>query len=91
MYNWDDYLNEVVGVYNETVHASTGVTPYQLLTGHEKSTPLGFYFPEFLPRKFRNEHDYVNETIQRQQQMHQLVRHNTKQAQRRQKNTLIDV
>ena len=34
---WDRYLEEVVGIYYFTVHATAGVTPYKLLTsGREK-------------------------------------------------------
>ena len=83
--DWDEMLDEVTGVYNATVHASTGVTPYQILTGREKTTPLGYYFPEFLQKKFRSKQDYVNDTLRRQQEIHELVRHNTGQAQRRQR------
>ena len=38
---WDRHLEEVVDIYNSTVHATTGVTPYKLLTGREKPTSLG--------------------------------------------------
>ena len=41
---WDGYLEEVVGIYNSTVDATTGVTPYKLLAEGEKLTPLGNFF-----------------------------------------------
>ena len=85
VFEWDQHLEEVVGIYNSTVHATTGVTPYKLLTGREKPTPLGYFFPEFLPKKFRSDQDYIDRTLKRQQELHELVRHNTQQAQRRQK------
>ena len=85
VYDWDIRLDEVLGIYNGTVHSTTGVTPYQLLTGKEKTTPLSYIFPEYLPEKFRTRQDYIQDTLQRQQELHRLVRHNTQQAQRRQK------
>ena len=40
-------------VYNATVHASTGFTPYQILTvtGRENTTLPGYYFPAFFAKK----------------------------------------
>ena len=66
VFDWDQYLNEAVGVYNGTVHASTGFTPFQLLTGQEKQTPLGYYFPEYVHKKFRTKQDYISDTLKRQ-------------------------
>ena len=37
---WDQHIDEVLGAYNSTRHASTGFSPYMLLTGHEKSIPI---------------------------------------------------
>ena len=47
MIDWDKFLQQVVGAYNSTRHATTGVSPYMLLTGHERSMPLVFFFPQF--------------------------------------------
>ena len=84
--DWDEMLDEVTGVYNATVQASTGVTPYQILTGKEKTTPLGYCISRnSCRRNFVPKQDYVNDTLRRQQEIHELVRHNTGQAQRRQR------
>ena len=85
IFDWDKRLDEVLGIYNATVHATTGVTPYQLVSGQKKATPLSFYFPEFLPKRFRTHQNYISNAMRRQQELHQLVQQNTQQAQRRQK------
>ena len=52
MNDWDDHLDEVMGAYNSTRHASTGYTPYLLLTGQEKLIPLSFLYPEFAVEEY---------------------------------------
>ena len=47
MTDWDRYLPQVIGAYNSTQHSTTGVSPYTMLTGHEKSLPLTFCYPEY--------------------------------------------
>ena len=39
MTDWDRYLPQVMGAYHSTKHSTTGVSPYLMLTGHEKSLP----------------------------------------------------
>ena len=43
MTDWDRYLPQVMRAYNSTQHSTTGVSPYMMLTGHEKSLPLTFF------------------------------------------------
>ena len=40
MQSWDKHLDEVLGAYNSTRHATTGFSPYMLTHGMEKSIPL---------------------------------------------------
>ena len=47
MTDWDRYLPQVMGAYNSTQHSTTGVSPHMMLTGHEKSLPLTFFYPEY--------------------------------------------
>ena len=84
MEDWDKLLPQVVGAYNSTTHATTGVSPYMLLKGHERSMPLILSFPQYDGEKM-SPFQYVKQTIKRQQELSELVRANTQQAQMRQK------
>ncbi len=82
--DWEKFLPQVVGAYNSTRHATTGVSPYMLLTGHERSMPLIYLYPQFSTEKL-SPFQYVRRTIKRQQELNELMRANTQQAQLRQK------
>ena len=81
----DQQLDEVMGAYNSTRHATTGFPPYMLTRGTEKAIPLTFLYPEFAARSFESHGAYVQHILARQQGIHDLVRRNTHQAQLRQK------
>ena len=53
MQSWDKHLDEVLGAYNSTRHATTGFSPTCSLTGMEKSIPLSFLYPEFAAKEVR--------------------------------------
>ena len=50
MQSWDKHLDEVLGAYNSTRHATTGFSPYMLTHGMEKSIPCRFYIQSLPPR-----------------------------------------
>ena len=83
--DWDQYLDEVMGAYNSTCHATTGFFLYMLTRGMEKTIPLTFLYPEFATQSFESHEAYVEHVLARQQEIHDLVRRNTHQAQQRQK------
>ena len=85
MRDWDQCLDEVMGAYNSTRHATTGFSPYMLTRGVEKTIPLTFLYPEFAANSFETYEAYVDHVLARQQEIHDLVRRNTHQAQLRQK------
>ena len=85
MRDWDQHLDEVMGAYNSTRHATTGFSPYMLTRGIEKAIPLTFLYPVFAARSFKSHGAYVEHILARQQEIHDLVRRNTHQAQLRQK------
>ena len=85
MQDWDEHIDEVLGAYNSTRHATTGFSPYMLQHGAEKSIPLSFKYPEFAARGFDSKEDFVEHLLARQQEIQELVRRNTHQAQLRQK------
>ena len=85
MKDWDQHLDEVLGAYNSTRHATTGFSPYMLTRGTEKAIPLAYLYPEFATQSFDSQEAYVDHVIVRQQEIHDLVRRNTHQAQLRQK------
>ena len=80
MTDWDKYLPQVVGAYNSTQHSTTGM----MLTGKERATPLTFFYPEYEGKNTSNQ-AYVKEAIRRQQELNELCRRNTAQAQMRQR------
>ena len=84
MTDWDRYLPQVMGAYNSTQHSTTGVSPHMMLTGHEKSSPLTFFYPEYEGKK-TSPQVYVRDVIRRQQELNDLCRRNTQQAQARQR------
>ena len=53
-----------------------------MLTGHEKSLPLTFFYPESEGKKILPQ-VYVRDVIRRQQELNDLCRRNTQQAQAR--------
>ena len=56
-----------------------------LTRGVEKAIPLTFLYPEFAAKSFDTHEPYVDHVLARQQEIHDLVRRNTHQAQLRQK------
>ena len=85
MRDWDQHIDEVMGAYNSTCHATTGFSPYMLTRGMEKAIPLTYLYPEFATRSFETHEAYVEQVLARQQEIYDLVRRNTHQAQQRQK------
>ena len=71
MTDWDRYLSQVMGAYNSTQHSTTGVSPHMMLTGHEKSLPLTFFYPEYEGKK-TSPRVYVRDAIRRQQELNDL-------------------
>ena len=84
MTDWDKYLPQVVGAYNSTRHSTTGISPFMMLTGRERAMPLTFFYPEY-DRKKTSPQAYVKEAVKRQQELNELCRRNTAQAQMRQR------
>ena len=84
MTDWSRYLPQVMGAYNSTQRSTTGVSPHMMLTGHEKSLPLTFFYPEYEGKK-TSPQVYVRDVIRRQQELNDLCRRNTQQAQARQR------
>ena len=77
-----------MGAYNITEHSATEIIPHMMLTGHEKALPLTFFYPEYEGKK-KTLQRYVRDVIRRQQDLTDLCRRNTQQAQMRQKGHLI--
>ena len=84
MTDLDKYLPQVVGAYNSTQHSTTGISPFMMLTGREKAMPLTFFYPEYEGKK-TSPQAYVKEAVKTQQELNELCRRNTAQAQMRQR------
>ena len=80
MDDWDKHLSQVMGAYNSTEHSTTGISPHMMLTGHEKALPLTFFYPEYEGKRTAPQ-TYVQDVIGRQQDLNDLCRRNTQQAQ----------
>ena len=59
MRDWDQHLDDVLGAYNYTRHASTGLSPYMLTRGTEKAIPLRYLYPEFARQSFETHEAYI--------------------------------
>ena len=84
MDDWDRHLSQVMGAYNSTEQSSTGISPHMMLTGHAKALSLTFFYSEYEGKKTAPQ-TYVRDVIRRQQDLNDLCRRNTQQAQTRQK------
>ena len=84
MDDWDRHLPQVMGAYNSTEHSTTGIKPHMMLTGHKKALPLTFFYPIYEGKKTAPQ-TYVRDVIRNQQDLNDLCRRNTQQAQIRQK------
>ena len=84
MDDWDRHLPQVMGAYNSTEHSTTGISPHMMLPGHEKAFPLTFFYTEY-EGKGTTPQTYVCDVIRRQQDLNDLCRRDTQQAQIRQK------
>ena len=82
--DWDTYLPQVVGAYNSTQYSTTGVNSHMILIRHEKFLPLTFFYPEYEGKK-TSPQVYKRDVIRRQQEINDLCRRNTHQAQARQR------
>ena len=80
MTDWDRYFPQVIGAYNSTQHSITGVSPHMMLSGHEKSLTLNFFYSEYEGKK-TSPQVYVRNVIRRQQELNDLCRRNTQQEQ----------
>ena len=84
MTDWDKHLPQVVGAYNSTQHSTTGISPFMMLTGRERAMPITFFHPEYEGKK-TSPQAYVKEAVKRHQELNELCRRNTAQAQMRQR------
>ena len=84
MTDWDKYLPQVVGAYNNKRHSTTEISPFMMLTGRERAMFLAIFYPDY-EGKNTSPQAYVKEAIKRQQELNELCRRNTAQAQMRQR------
>jgi len=75
--NWDDWLHHAMHVHNNTVHASTKVTPCQALFGFEFDIPVAL---KRKPDPLYNCDDYSKLLKYQIQRSHELIRENQEKA-----------
>ena len=80
MTDWDRYFSQVMGAYNSTQHSTTGISPHMMLTAHKKPLLLTLFHPEYEGTKTSPQF-YVRDMLRRQQELNDLCRRNTQQAQ----------
>ncbi|CAF4811805.1 unnamed protein product, partial [Rotaria magnacalcarata] len=59
--NWDTFLPSIVYAYNNGIHSSTGISPYQLAFGRRQRHPFN---PPATTFVFSKPHDYWTQVIQ---------------------------
>lgn len=69
--NWDEWVPYAMYVYNTTVHAATGYTPFELVYGFQSILPSTLYEA---PNPQYNYDDYVLELKSRLQTAHEVAR-----------------
>ena len=84
MDDWDRHLPQVMGAYNSTEQYTARISPHMMLTGREQALPLLFFYPEYEEKKTAPQ-TYVRDVIRRQQDLKDLCKRKTQQAQLRQK------
>ena len=77
-------MPQVVGACNSTQHSTKGFSPCMVLTGRERAMPLTIFYSDYEGHK-TSPQAYVKEAIKRQQELIELCRRNTAQAQMRQR------
>ena len=84
MTDWDKYLPQVVG--GVQLHATLNNRDqfFMMLTGRKRAMPLTFFYPAYKGKK-TSPQAYVKEVVKRQQELNELCRRNTAQAQMRQR------
>ncbi|KRZ48049.1 Transposon Ty3-G Gag-Pol polyprotein [Trichinella nativa] len=82
---WDDMLPFVMLAYNSSVHESTGVTPAIAMLGRELRLPLDVQIGNPPGGEAQGLPDYIRETRERIDRVHELARDHLKTQQRRQK------
>lgn len=84
--NWDEYLNFVVWAYNSSTHASTGLSPFEVLFGYRPVSPLDAALqPPALPTS-SSAADHLHRLSARLAVVRDLVLGNSAAARHRQQN-----
>ena len=84
MADYDKHLPQVVGAYNTTQNSTTGISCFMMLTGREKAMRLTCSYIEY-EGQMPSFQDHLRDAIKRQQELIDLSRRNTAQAQTRQR------
>ena len=74
MHNWDWHLDEVLGAYNSTRHATTGFSPYMLTRGTGKAIPLTYLSPEFATQAILTHDAYVDHVLAHRQEINDKLK-----------------
>jgi hypothetical protein len=78
--DWDEYLPFVMHAYRTSVHASTGVTPFEAMYGVPCRDPNDLTDPNMLPEIPRHPRQYVTELAKRISDIQAKVRQNLMRA-----------
>ena len=84
MTDWDKYLPQVVGGVQQHATFDNRNQSLHDVNVRERAMPLTFFYPEYEGKK-PSPQAYVKEAVKRQQELNELCRRNTAQAQMRQR------
>ena len=89
MTDWFKYLPQVAGSYSSTQHSTMEISLFMMLTGRERARPLAFFYPDYEGKK-TSPQVYMKEAVKRQQELNEIFRRNTPQAQVRQRRKYVE-
>ena len=82
--SWPDFLDEACWAYNNCVHSTTRISPYEARTGQKPFIPVTMLFKDYYPPSEQKDIPYMKEHLYKMHEVHALMRKFTNAAQERQ-------
>ena len=83
--DWDLFIDEVLFVHRTSVHASTGLTPFEVLYARKAKLPMDLKSQEEATEVESVDHDMLDSLIETRKRINEEAYKNIEKAQARQK------